>query len=238
MNGQTVVVVGGSSGIGFEIARQAGEQGARLIIVGRDESRLSDAAARLGGSVKTFAADAHEQKAVEALFATLDPVDHVVSMVGDSMEGGFLDTPPETMRHVLHSKFITNWTIGRRAARNVRPGGSITFTSGTGGRAQDVSASYVANLGISALVQGLASELAPHVRVNAVAPTFMGQGTGFWRHVPPEELAKIETSFAESIPLKRLGTVQEIASTYLHLMLNGFITGQVVAVDGGAMLRE
>jgi NAD(P)-dependent dehydrogenase (short-subunit alcohol dehydrogenase family) len=238
MNGRTVVVIGGSSGIGFEIARQAGAQGARLIIVRRDETRLSAAAKNLGGSVKTFAADAHDEKAVDDLFVTLGPFDHLVSMVRDSMAGGFLDTTLATMQHVLQSKFLANWAIARHAARNARSGGSLTFTSGTGGRAQEVSASYVANLGISALVQGLASELAPHIRVNAVAPTFMGTGTGFWSHVPPEELAKLEASFAETVPLRRLGTVQEIASTYLHLMSNGFINGQVVAVDGGVMLRK
>lgn len=103
MKSQTVIVIGGSSGIGLEIAHRAGEQGARLVIVGRDESKLSAAATRLGGTVKTVAADAHDETAVEGLFATLDPVDHVVSMVGDSMAGGFLDTTPETMEHVLHS---------------------------------------------------------------------------------------------------------------------------------------
>jgi len=72
-------------------------------------------------------------------------------------------------------------------------------------------------LGIGALVQGLAAELAPRVRVNAVAPTFMGTRTQFWKHVPG---------------------IEEIASAYVHLMNNGFITGQVIAVDGGVMLRK
>lgn len=128
--------------------------------------------------------------------------------------------------------------IGRHAASKLRDGGSITFTSGTGGRAQDISASYVANLGIGALVQGLASELAPRIRVNAVAPTFMGTGTLFWKDVPADELEKAQTAFGESMPLKRLSTVEEVASAYVHLMANGFITGQVLAVDGGVMLRK
>jgi len=235
---QIVVVIGGSSGIGYEIARQASAQGARLIIVGRDQSKLETAAKRLGNVVKTAAFDAHEEESLEQFFRTLDPFHNLVSMIGDSMAGGFLTTTPETMRHVLHSKFWTNWMIGRQAAPKLRDGGSITFTSGTGGRAQDISASYVANLGIGALVQGLASELAPHIRVNAVAPTFMGTGTAFWKDVPTDELEQAQAAFRESVPLKRLGTVEDVASMYIHLMTNGFITGQVLAVDGGVMLRK
>jgi NAD(P)-dependent dehydrogenase (short-subunit alcohol dehydrogenase family) len=159
-------------------------------------------------------------------------------MVGDSMSGGFLTTSPETMRHVLHSKFWTNWMIGKHAASKLREGGSITFTAGTGGRAQEISASYVANLGIGALVAGLASELAPRVRVNAVAPTFMGTGTQFWKDLSADELEQAQAAFRETVPLKRLGTVKEVASAYVHLMTNGFITGQVLSVDGGVMLQK
>lgn len=235
---QIVVVIGGSSGIGYEVARQARAQGARLIIAGRHRTQLAAAAERLGKAVTTAVLDAHDEKALSGFFAGLESVDHLVSMVGDSMAGGFLTTAPETMRHVWHSKFWTNWMIGRHAASKLRKGGSLTFTAGTGGRAQDISASYVANLGVGALVQGLASELAPDVRVNGVAPTFMGTGTAFWEDLPTDELTKAESEFRGSVPLKRLATVEEVASTYLHFMNNGFITGQVLPVDGGVMLRK
>jgi NAD(P)-dependent dehydrogenase (short-subunit alcohol dehydrogenase family) len=238
MDQQIVVVIGGSSGIGYEVARQAHAQGARLFLLGRDPARLTAAAESLTGEIKTAVLDAHDDTALEAFFSRLETVDHLVSMVGDSMSGGFLVTTPETMRHVLHSKFWTNWLIGKHAASKVRDGGSITFTAGTGGRAQDISASYVANLGLRALVEGLASELAPRVRVNAVAPTFMGTGTQFWKEVPGGELEQMQAAFAQSVPLTRVGTVQEVASAYVHLMTNSFITGQTLSVDGGVMLRK
>jgi NAD(P)-dependent dehydrogenase (short-subunit alcohol dehydrogenase family) len=138
------------------------------------------------------------------------------------------------MRHVLHSKFWTNWMIGRLAASKLREGGSITFTAETGGRPHDVSATYVANLGVGALVQGLAVELAPHIRVNAVAPTFME--TPFWRDLPQDQLDAVKADVEERVPLRRLGTIDEVASAYVHLMTNGFISGQVLAVDGGVLL--
>ena len=128
--------------------------------------------------------------------------------------------------------------IGKHAATKLRDRGSLTFTAGVGGRAQEISASYVANLGVGALVQGLASELAPRVRVNAVSPTFMGKGTAFWKEMPPKELKKTIAGFSASVPLKRLATVEEVASAYVYLMRNDFITGQVLAVDGGVMLRK
>jgi NAD(P)-dependent dehydrogenase (short-subunit alcohol dehydrogenase family) len=235
---KTVLVIGGSSGIGYEVARQTRALGARLTIVGRDQTKLAAAAGKLGGTVKTAVLDAHDDAAQEEFFSKLTAVDHLVSMVGDSMAGGFLATTPETMRHVLHSKFWSNWLIGKHAAPKVRAGGSITFTAGTGGQAQEISASYVANLGIGALVQGLASELAPRVRVNAVSPTFMGKGTAFWKDMPPQELKKTIAGFTESVPLKRLATVEEVASAYVYLMGNDFITGQVLTIDGGVMLRK
>jgi NAD(P)-dependent dehydrogenase (short-subunit alcohol dehydrogenase family) len=235
--GKTVLVIGGSSGIGYEIAHRAAESGADVTVTGRDPRRLDRAVDRLGTAGRAVL-DAHDESALDRFFAERGDIDHIVSMVGDSMAGGFLTTPPETMRHVLQSKFWTNWLIGRHAARALRRGGSLTVTSGTGGRAQDVSATYVANLALGALVEGLAYELAPERRVNAVAPTFMGTGTAFWRDVEPEELRRIEADFSRRVPLRRTGTAAEVAATYLHLMTNAFVTGQVVAVDGGVMLDK
>jgi NAD(P)-dependent dehydrogenase (short-subunit alcohol dehydrogenase family) len=233
--GQAVVVIGGSAGIGREITRQAMAQRADVTITGRDPERL---AASDHGDAKTAVLDAHDEAALDRFFSRLGSVDHIVSMVGDSMAGGFLTTTPETMRRILHSKFWTNWLIGRHAAATLRTGGSVTFTSGTGGRAQDVSASYVANLGIGALVAGLAHEMAPRHRVNAIAPTFMGTNTAFWRNLPADDLQRMQSVFMEQVPLKRVATAAEVASAYLHLMTNTFITGQVLAVDGGVMLDK
>lgn len=232
---QLVVVIGGSSGIGHEVARQALASGASVTVTGRDRARLAAAADRLCGAA-TAELDAHDDGAVERFFTGLGTVDHVVSMVGDSMAGGFTTTTPETMRHVLRSKFWANWVIGRQAAPALRHGGSLTFTSGTGGRPHEISATYVANLGLGALVQGLAVELAPRARVNAVAPTFMGAATAFWRDLSAEELRQQVAGFGERVPLGRIATVAEVASAYLHLIVNGFVTGQTVAVDGGVML--
>lgn len=83
-----------------------------------------------------------------------------------------------------------------------------------------------------------AHEMAPHHRVNAVAPTFMGTRTGFWRDLPSNELTDQEAGFAQRVPLRRVAQVTEVAAAYLHLITNAFITGHVLPVDGGVMLDK
>jgi len=182
LEGKRVVVIGGSSGIGLAIGRQARAEEASLVITGRDPGKLSHAASALGGDTQSFVADAHDHDVLESFIATLPEFDHLVSMIGDTMAGGFLQTPIDTMQHVLHSKFWTNLLIARFAAPLVRRGGSMTFTSGSGVRAQEAAAGYVANEALAAMAQGLGSELGARVRVNVVAPAFMD--TALWRSKP------------------------------------------------------
>lgn len=236
LKNKTIAIVGGSSGIGLRVAEMAAEKGASLLILGRNPARLEVALENLSHktAVQIHQVDAHDHKALNDSFARLGHFDHLVSMVGDVMGGGFIGADMATIEHVIHSKFMTNVLIGKLASSHINDGGSLVFTSGTGGRAQQACASYVGNLGINAMVEGLAAELAPRIRVNAVAPTWTL--TPFWRDVPAESVAQTRAWFEETIPLKRLATIDELASAYIFLMENGFITGQRLAVDGGIML--
>jgi NAD(P)-dependent dehydrogenase (short-subunit alcohol dehydrogenase family) len=236
LEGKKVVVIGGSSGIGLAIARQTRAEGASLVIVGRDPVKLSTTASTFGSDVQTIVGDAHDHVALEKFIASLPEFDHLVSMIGDTMAGGFLQTPLDKMRHVLHSKFWTNLLIARFAAPHVRDGGSMTFTSGSGVRSQEAAASYVANEALAAMAQGLGSELGPRVRVNVVAPAFMD--TGLWRGKPREDIDTRIRSYSQINPLERLGTPEEVASAYIFLMVNSYTTGQVLRIDGGMMLRK
>lgn len=238
LTNKQVVIIGGSSGIGLEVAHLVLAKGANVRLVGRHLDRLATAKAGLEAEfdteVLTDCVDAHDFAALEEWFSSLSTFDYLVSMVGDVMGGGFIGAPIETIRHVMDSKFLTNVRIGQLAAEKIAQGGAMVFTSGTGGRAQDACASYVGNLGINALVEGLAVELAPKARVNAVSPTWTL--TTFWRDMPKAQVEEIKTHFEQTIPLGRTATVHELASTYVYLMENDFITGQHIAVDGGIML--
>lgn len=237
LTGTTIVVIGGSSGIGLRVAELAAAHGARLMIGGRDHVRLDAAAAALrasGAEVDAVPVDAHDESSLEGFFARQPTIDHVVSMIGDPMGGGFLSAPLAEIRHTVESKFFANLALARLAAPKLNDGGSLTFTSGTGGRAQDAAGSYVGNLAIHALVEGLAVELAPRARANAVAPTWTD--TPLWSSLPPAQRAATKAHFAATIPLRRTATIDELASAYLFLLTNDFVTGQQLAVDGGIML--
>ncbi|MFB9619245.1 SDR family oxidoreductase [Brooklawnia cerclae] len=237
LNGTTVVVVGGSSGIGLRVAELAAERGALIILGGRDPVRLTSAANAVesaGADVTTLTVDAHDPASLGDFFERIEGFDHLVSTIGAPMGGGFLSAPLSEIRRTVESKFFANLNIARLAAGKLRDGGSLTFTSGTGGRAQDAAGSYVGNLAVHAMIEGLAVELAPAARVNAVAPTWTD--TPLWADLPAEERAATKASFAETIPLGRTATIDELASAYLFLMENEFVTGQQLAVDGGIML--
>nr|WP_321402091.1 SDR family oxidoreductase [uncultured Desulfobacter sp.] len=237
LNGKTIVIIGGSSGIGFRVAQMARSEGGDLIIAGRNSARLKEAQTALSGTGKeitTIELDAHDHNQLAEFFDKLPKFDHLVSMVGDVMGGGFLNADMTEIRRVIESKFFTNVQIGRLAADKVAENGSLTFTSGTGGRAQDACASYVGNLGINALVEGLAVELAPACRVNAVSPTWTI--TPLWRDMPEAQLNETRRQFESAIPLKRLASIDDLSATYIYLMKNTFITGQHICVDGGIML--
>ena len=110
----------------------------------------------------------------------------------------------------------------------------MTFTAGTGGRPQNASGAIIGNDSIRTMVQGLAAEMAPKARVNAVAPTWTV--TPLWRNMSEEQVKATKENFSKMIPLGRTATIQEVASAYIFLMENSFITGQTIQVDGGITL--
>lgn len=233
----TVLVIGGSSGFGFKVAQLAAQAGARLIVTGRNLERLSVAVEQLkAGSAEVVGAqlDASNSEQLAAFFASMAPFDHLVSMAGGFMGGGFLGADLAVIRQAIEEKLFANLQIARLAAPRLKAGGSMTFTAGSGGRPQNASGAIIGNEAIRTMVRGLAVELAPHARANAVSPTWTR--TPLWDHLPPAEVAATEHYFATTIPLQRTANIEEVASAYLFLMQNGFVTGQTIAVDGGIEL--
>ncbi|MDA5387765.1 SDR family oxidoreductase [Loigolactobacillus backii] len=229
---QTILVVGGTSGFGREVAKQALAQGATVHVLGQNQARLQAmlkdfSAAKLTGSV----VDATDKQALTHFFANFKAYDHLVSTLGGAMAGGFMANSVDQVRQTIEAKFFTNLQLIKLAQPTIKANGSITLTSGTGGHPATASGAIIGNQAINTLVAGLAVELAPNIRVNAVAPTWTP--TGLWRGLTPEALAKQTQQAAAATPLKRVATIAEVASAYLYLMQNQFITGQVLNVDGG-----
>jgi NAD(P)-dependent dehydrogenase (short-subunit alcohol dehydrogenase family) len=237
LKNKTVIVIGGSSGFGKEIALKVAALGARLIVTGRDEAKLDRIVgefASAGREVAGHVVDAADVATVAAFFEKIAPFDHLVSMAGGFMGGGFLSADYETIRRAVDEKLFANLQIARHAPKKITEGGSMTFTAGSGGRPHNASGAIVGNDAIRTLVQGLAVELAPRVRVNAVAPTWTE--TPLWRGMPPGDVQATKERFSQTIPLGRTAKIDEVAQAYVFLMQCGFITGQTIVVDGGLTL--
>jgi NAD(P)-dependent dehydrogenase (short-subunit alcohol dehydrogenase family) len=171
LHNKTVVIVGGSSGIGFETARLALQQGAKVTISGRSEEKLSKARFALLGDVKTVVADVANEASVQEIFAGLDRVDHVFIPAGGLSVGKILDTDPNEFRQGLEERIFGALYVVRAAAPKLSKEGSITLMSGV--RAdRPTPGTTMTTVGVAAaeaLTRSLALELAP-IRVNAIAP--------------------------------------------------------------------
>ena len=234
LEGERVVVVGGSSGIGLETARLALAAGASVTIAGRSEDRLRRAAADLGGAVRSVVADVTDDGSVKALFDGETRVDHVFLPAGEIKPGGgdVLGADLSALRSILESRLLGVVHVVRRA-RPKMAGGSITLMSGLYANrpAPGAALGAAAVAAIDGMTRALALDLAP-IRVNAVAPGLID--TPLWDSFGPQREAILAQ--ATALPVGRIGRPDEVAAAVLLLMSNGFVTGTVLAIDGGGSL--
>jgi len=227
LHGQTVVVIGGSAGMGFAVAKLAMEQGAEVTIASRSSQRLREAAEQLG-SVQTRVVDITREQDISALFHEMERVNHVFVSAARPLFGEILETDLEVFRIDVDQRFMGLLYVVRHAAPKMKQG-SITFVTGSFSSrpAVGVVVSSALLAAGEALAKGLALELAP-IRANAISPGAID--TLF----PGEEGNKEMKQWAEdTLPVKRIGTAEEVAQAALLLMTNGYITGEVLHIDGG-----
>ncbi|WP_334329628.1 SDR family oxidoreductase [Companilactobacillus sp. HBUAS59699] len=231
LKNKKVLVVGGTSGFGKQVAIDAQNLGAKVIVIGHDSKRLLSFTKETGIAGNAINAQNLDELTI---FFGHDKYDHIISTLGGAMGGGFLDSSMALIRKAIEDKFFVNLQLAKIAAKHINDGGSLIFTSGSGGHPYDASGAIVGNQAINTMVEGLGVELAPNIRVNSVSPTWTP--TGLWRGMSAKEIKDQESKFSEDVPLKRVATVEEVASAYLYLMQNDFVTGQVLRVDGGVDL--
>lgn len=234
-----VVVIGGSSGMGLEVAKKLLGAGAEVVIAGRSEERLRAARTTLGVErVETVTADIGERSQVAALFARAGRLSHVVVTAADLPYGPVLDLTEHDLMRSVRSKLLGPLFVAQESAARLSPGGSITFTSGIAARRpmRGGSAAAALNSGLEGLVRALAVELAP-IRVNAVSPGWTD--TPIWGGMPgmtAERKREVFTSMAARLPTGRIGRPEDIAEAVVYLMKSQFSTGTVLDVDGGHRL--
>lgn len=225
-----VVIIGGSSGIGFVTAKLAQEYGANVTITGRSQDKLYQAANELG-AVKTAIADISQEADIRQLFAGLESVDHLIVLGGSLASGKIVDTPLEELRRPITER-IWGAIYAVRHAVPKMSSGSITLISGLFSSRPVAGMAVVAAAvgGIEAMTRALALELSP-LRVNAIAPGYID--TPLLKAAFEDRYEGVIKAQAATLPTKRIGTAEEAASAILFLMTNGFMTGEILHIDGG-----
>jgi NAD(P)-dependent dehydrogenase (short-subunit alcohol dehydrogenase family) len=233
--GQTVVVIGGSAGIGLETARRARTEGARLILTGRNPERLQIAASELQAmSIKAF--DATDPASLERFFGDLPTaIDHVMVTAGQPHYGRLLDMDLEQARRALDTHLLLMLQVARNAAHKIRPGGALLFMGGTGGRRPSIGLGIVPTVtaALPALTASLALELAP-VRVNLIAAGFVD--TPLSASLLGDELDNRRNQLRATLPIRRVVTPADVAALAVHIMTNTALTGATYDIDGGQQL--
>ena len=226
-----VVVVGGSSGIGFSTAELAKREGAEVVISSRNAERLDAAAKSLNATA--IAADVTSDESIAELFGKCGTVDHVVVTAAQLRTGPFKTVKMEDVRATMESKFWGAWRVARAA--EFRAGGSLTLVSGYLSVRPRPNSAIVsaANGALESLARSLALELAP-VRVNAVSPGIID--TPIRAAMPEEARRDMLAKTAASLPVGRVGVGEDIARQILAFMTIGFVTGSIVYLDGGALI--
>jgi NAD(P)-dependent dehydrogenase (short-subunit alcohol dehydrogenase family) len=235
--GQTVVVIGGSSGIGLETAKRARAEGANVVITGRNPERLQHAALELDAR-SSAAFDATDFDRLERFFDELPtPVDHVMITAGGPYYARLTDIDFEQARRTVDQHLWLPLHVARNAAAKVRPGGTLLLMSGTGGRrpAVGMALSSALTAALPALTKALALELAP-VRVNLIAPGFVD--TPLSAALLGDRLDERRNQLRTTLPIRRVVGPADVAALAVHLMTNTALTGATYDIDGGQQLVE
>jgi NAD(P)-dependent dehydrogenase (short-subunit alcohol dehydrogenase family) len=233
LNGKRVVVIGGSSGIGFAVAVLSRKIGAEVVIASSNAANVDSAVGRLSGTVGSTI-DLRDETSVSRFFEKLDAFDHLAITAGDwdgTVYSSTRDLDLAAARDGFEVRFWGALAAVKHGSQKIAPNGSITLTSGVLAHRPRKGAPLATAIGgaIEHLVQGLAIDLAP-VRINAVCPGLVL--TDRVKQMPEEMLR----TYVARLPLPRVASPTEAATAHVYLMLNSYTTGQILPVDGGGSL--
>lgn len=233
---ENVVIAGGTSGMGLETAKLLTQKGFQVTILGRSQDKLNDALAVLGEKATGQCVDATDSTSLQQAMVHIGQIDHlVVALSGGKGIGQFRDLKLDDLRQGFEGKFFPQLQTAQAVLPYIKPTGSITFITSISSRSKAIGTAGLGaiNGAIETMVPTLAKELKP-LRINAVAPGVIN--TDWWNFLPAGKKQKTFNKYAETIPLGRVGQPAEVAGFIVSLIENTYITGQVIAVDGGLSL--
>jgi len=239
IKGQRIVVIGGSSGIGLGVAKEAVALGADVTIVSRSAEKLQQAAKSIGGNVQTATLDATDEQAVEAFFENIEPFDHLVCSMHDSskatMAGAFVSIEQSNTADCskfMQSKFWSQFHCAKHAVKKLTENGSITLTSGIASKHFVWGHALVAgvNAAVDAFAKMFAREIGPK-RVNVVCPGLVRTPT--LDALPNDEKSRLLEHVSANLPINDIAVPKDIAGAYLYLMQSPYHTADIITLDGG-----
>ncbi len=236
-DGQKVVIIGASAGIGEATARAFAARGAAVTITGRSKERLDQAVRRIGHGVHAAEVDATDREALDAFFAATGTVDHLVltASPGAVGAGPFAALDEAALRQAFDGKLFAHVKALQAALPRLRPDGSVAIVTAASARAAFPGAAGLTavNGALESMVAPLALELAP-LRVNAVSPGVID--THWWHAMPADQRQAYFDGVAAITPVRRIGTPDDVADAIVYLAGAGFVTGTVLECSGGSSL--
>jgi NAD(P)-dependent dehydrogenase (short-subunit alcohol dehydrogenase family) len=225
-------VIGGSAGIGLETARRARAEGADVILTGRDPERLNRAALDVDAR-STSAFDANDAAALKQFFDGLpDRIDHVMVTGPGPDYASMLEMDADQVRRAIGDHVALGLEVARNAAGKMRPGGTLIFMGGTGGRkiSRELGLASAATAAIPPFAATLALELAP-IRVNLIAAGFVD--TPLSASLLEDQLEARREELRTTLPIGRVVGPADVAALAVHIMTNTALTGATYDIDGG-----
>ena len=243
-----LIAVGGSSGMGKAAALEAALHGAhKILLVSRNETKLRAARAEIQSRVphaviEICAMDCRDEAAVQEFADKLEDEDCwdalVVSSAGPAVHGPFATLPTADARYMMESKFWTAYLCAKYIGPRLRQGGSIVLVAGILNRRPGLNCAplAMANGALEALTRTLALEWGPRLRVNCLSPGFCD--TERFDHMDAKRKAQMMENTAASLPLQRVGNSKDMGQAIYYLLTAPFVTGIVLDVDGGHLIRQ
>ena len=236
LEGRKVVIVGAGSGIGRSVAVSASEAGANVVLAGRRREALEATAALLSGPSESYVLDASVEEEVSAFFETVGRFDHLVSTASQGVAGPVIGLEASAIGRAFTAKLWAPIFLTKHGAPRIAADGSFNFFSGIRAArpAAGTSITSLVNGGLEAFARAMAVELGP-VRVNVISPGIVDSGP-FWDRLGAEGRERLFNDFAQKSPARRVGRPEDVAAATLFAIANPFLTGTVLAVDGGGLL--